>query len=31
VIDCVLPLNRALEGLRLIQDREVIGKVVITP
>jgi NADPH:quinone reductase-like Zn-dependent oxidoreductase len=31
VIDCVLPLNRALEGLRLIQDREVIGKVVIKP
>jgi alcohol dehydrogenase len=31
VIDCVLPLDRACEGLRLIQDREVIGKVVITP
>ena len=31
VIDCVLPLNQALEGLRLIQDREVIGKVVIKP
>src|SRR5262252_7839485 len=31
VIDCVLPLDQALEGLRLIQDREVIGKVVITP
>src|SRR5215471_14231164 len=31
VIDCVLSLDQALEGLRLIQDREVIGKVVITP
>jgi hypothetical protein len=27
----VLPLSEAAEGLRLIQDREVIGKVVITP
>src|SRR6266567_1368160 len=25
VIDCVLPLDQALEGLRMIQDREVIG------
>jgi NADPH:quinone reductase-like Zn-dependent oxidoreductase len=31
VIDKVLPLDDAAEGLRLIQDREVIGKVVVTP
>jgi NADPH:quinone reductase-like Zn-dependent oxidoreductase len=31
VIDEVLPLERAVEGLRLIRDREVIGKVVIIP
>src|SRR5215472_8839073 len=31
VIDKVLPLAQAREGLRLIQDREVIGKVVVTP
>src|SRR5215468_4112632 len=31
VIDTVLPLEQAREGLRLIQDREVIGKVVVTP
>ncbi|MDB5806314.1 MAG: zinc-binding dehydrogenase [Betaproteobacteria bacterium] len=31
LIDKVLPLSEAAEGLRLIQDREVIGKVVITP
>jgi len=31
VIDTVLPLERAVEGLRLIEDREVIGKVVVTP
>src|SRR4051795_3234107 len=31
VIDKVLPLQQAAEGLRLIQDREVIGKVVVTP
>ena len=31
VVDKVLPLDKAAEGLRLIQDREVIGKVVITP
>jgi alcohol dehydrogenase len=31
VIDKVLPLDQAKEGLRLIQDREVIGKVVVTP
>ena len=27
----VLPLEQAAEGLRLIADREVIGKVVVTP
>jgi alcohol dehydrogenase len=31
VIDAVLPLEKAAEGLRLIQDREVIGKVVVVP
>ena len=31
VIDEVLPLEKAAEGLRLIRDREVIGKVVIVP
>ena len=31
VIDKVLPLEQAREGLRLIQDRAVIGKVVVTP
>jgi len=31
VIDEVLPLEKAAEGLRLIQDREVIGKVVVVP
>jgi NADPH:quinone reductase-like Zn-dependent oxidoreductase len=31
VIDRVLLLAQAREGLRLIQDREVIGKVVIRP
>jgi NADPH:quinone reductase-like Zn-dependent oxidoreductase len=31
VIDKVLPLEQAAEGLRLLQDREVIGKVVVTP
>ena len=31
VIDKVLPLAQAREGLRLIADREVIGKVVVTP
>ena len=30
-IDKVLPLEQAAEGLRLIRDREVIGKVVVTP
>jgi alcohol dehydrogenase len=31
LIDRVLPLERAAEGLRLIRDREVVGKVVVTP
>jgi alcohol dehydrogenase len=31
VIDKVLPLEQAPEGLRLIQDREIFGKVVVTP
>src|SRR6185437_14907135 len=31
VIDRVLPLEEAAEGLRLIAEREVIGKVVVTP
>ncbi len=31
LIDKVLPLEEAREGLRLIEDREVIGKVVVVP
>ena len=31
VIDKILPLDEAREGLRLIADREVIGKVVVVP
>ena len=31
VIDEVLPLEKAVEGLRLIENREVFGKVVVTP
>ncbi len=31
LIDKVLPLQEAAEGVRLIQDREVCGKVVVTP
>ena len=31
VVDKVLTLEQAAEGLRLIQDREVIGKVVVAP
>ena len=31
VIDKVLPLEQASEGLRLIQDREIFGKVVVAP
>ncbi|PWC10610.1 zinc-binding dehydrogenase [Brenneria roseae subsp. americana] len=31
LIDRVLPLEQASEGLRLIRDREVLGKVIVTP
>lgn len=31
LIDRVLPLDRAVEGLALIRDRQVLGKVVVTP
>jgi threonine dehydrogenase-like Zn-dependent dehydrogenase len=31
VFDLTLPLEQAAEGLRLIQDREIFGKVVVTP
>jgi NADPH:quinone reductase-like Zn-dependent oxidoreductase len=31
VIDVVLPLERAVEGLRLIANREVFGKVIVRP
>ena len=31
VIETVLPLEQAAEGVRLIQDREVFGKVIVTP
>jgi alcohol dehydrogenase len=31
LVDQVLPLERAVEGLALIRDRKVIGKVVVTP
>jgi len=31
VIDVALPLERAAEGLKLIENREVFGKVIITP
>jgi alcohol dehydrogenase len=31
VIDKIVPLEGAAEGLRLIQDRRVIGKVIVTP
>jgi NADPH:quinone reductase-like Zn-dependent oxidoreductase len=31
IIDKVLPLERAVEGLRMIENREVFGKVVINP
>ena len=30
-IDKVLPLEQAAEGLRMIRDREVMGKIVVTP
>ncbi len=31
VIDRVLPLTEAAEALRILEDREVIGKVVVEP
>ncbi|HUB97619.1 MAG TPA: zinc-binding dehydrogenase [Stellaceae bacterium] len=31
LIDRVLPLEEAAEGMRLIEEREIIGKVVVTP
>ena len=31
IIDRVLPLEQAAEGLALIRDREVLGKVIVTP
>ena len=31
IIDKVLPLERAVEGLRMLESREVFGKVVVTP
>jgi alcohol dehydrogenase len=31
VIDTVLPLEQTAEGVRLLEDREVIGKIIITP
>ena len=31
VIDRVVPLPEAREGLRLLVDREVIGKVIVVP
>ncbi len=31
VIDKVLPLEQAAEGLRMIRDREVMGKIVVAP
>ena len=30
-LDEVLPLEKAAQGLKLIEDREVFGKVIITP
>ncbi len=31
VIDRVLPLDEAIEGMRLLEERRVFGKVVIAP
>ncbi|MBX9711357.1 MAG: SDR family NAD(P)-dependent oxidoreductase [Xanthobacteraceae bacterium] len=31
VVDKVLPLEEAAEGLRMIRDREVMGKIIVTP
>ena len=31
VIDTVLPLDQTKEGVRMLRDREVIGKIIVTP
>jgi alcohol dehydrogenase len=31
IIDRVLPLAQTAEAMRLLQDREVFGKVIVTP
>ena len=31
VIDRVLPLTEAAEALRILEDREVVGKVIVEP
>ena len=31
VIDTVLPLDQTAEGVRQLEEREVIGKIIITP
>jgi len=31
VIDTVLPLEDGAEGIRMIEDREVFGKIIIEP
>ena len=31
VIDCILPLPEAREAVRLLEEREVIGKVIVVP
>jgi NADPH:quinone reductase-like Zn-dependent oxidoreductase len=31
VIDTVLPLEKAIDGLRLIEERKAIGKVLVAP
>ena len=31
IIDTVLPLEKTAEGVKLLEDREVIGKIIITP
>ena len=31
VVTDVLPLSQAVEGLRKVRDREVLGKIVVTP
>ena len=31
IIDTVLPLEKTADGVKLLEDREVIGKIIITP